>query len=358
MTRKNMSAIISRADLREVLDYDAEAGKFKWRDREGRPSYFANREPGTVGANGRLYIGLNGKRYLAHRLAWFYVKGAWPKYNVVPANGDYLDLRFSNLKEELPADTARKSSRRLGESGMRGVVWSKDKAKWRAEITVDYKNKFLGYFNTKEEAQSAYLAERAAIRAADSQNPARREALRVASNWRRLWRRTLKAAGGATGWESIEDFIVDIGEFLPNRSLEPANPETKIGPGNWQWLETLRGQFDQSTREGRIAYDRAHRTAFPDAHRDRSLKKYFGITFEQYSAMHLAQDGRCAICRNPETEERNGELRMLCVDHCHKTGAIRGLLCGGCNRAIGNFRDSPELMEAGAAYIRSHTKSG
>lgn len=58
-----------------------------------------------------------------------------------------------------------------------------------------------------------------------------------------------------------------------------------------------------------------------------------------------AHDGKCAICRR-ETS--------LCVDHCHATLTIRGMLCGRCNRAIGLLDDEPELLRVAAKYLEAH----
>ena len=61
---------------------------------------------------------------------------------------------------------------------------------------------------------------------------------------------------------------------------------------------------------------------------------------------------RCSICLSPPKEGRR-----LHVDHDHNTGRVRGLLCGPCNRAIGLFRDKPEVMTAAAAYLVAHADS-
>lgn len=63
--------------------------------------------------------------------------------------------------------------------------------------------------------------------------------------------------------------------------------------------------------------------------------------------MHDKQGGKCAVCRKPP---RPG--KKLCVDHNHKTGAVRGLLCKRCNTALGFFYDEPLLMELAADYLR------
>lgn len=71
--------------------------------------------------------------------------------------------------------------------------------------------------------------------------------------------------------------------------------------------------------------------------------------------MLAAQDGVCAICRNGEASKSNRghRRRRLTVDHDHETGQVRGLLCSGCNLALGGFRDSPDLLLAAASYLAS-----
>jgi Recombination endonuclease VII len=82
----------------------------------------------------------------------------------------------------------------------------------------------------------------------------------------------------------------------------------------------------------------------PINYRERYLKENYGISLEQYQLMLKWQGGRCAICR----KKPKG---VLCVDHCHKTGRIRGLLCRQCNSALGQFRDSRRLTMAATAFL-------
>jgi hypothetical protein len=95
------------------------------------------------------------------------------------------------------------------------------------------------------------------------------------------------------------------------------------------------------------------RARHPDKSKNHELKKRFGISFQQYEEMWLAQDGLCAICGKAETAKRNGsdQVRYLAVDHCHATGKIRALLCTGCNQGLGNFREDAELLVKAAAYL-------
>ena len=87
--------------------------------------------------------------------------------------------------------------------------------------------------------------------------------------------------------------------------------------------------------------------------RRNSLMRRYGISPEQYEVLHEAQDGVCAICKEPETARYQGTLRRLSVDHCHESGKVRGLLCGRCNQSIGRMRDSPALLEEAARYLRN-----
>ena len=89
----------------------------------------------------------------------------------------------------------------------------------------------------------------------------------------------------------------------------------------------------------------------PQRRRNTALGRLYGITAAEYEAMHTKQGGVCAICKRPEQMTRNGILRNLCVDHCHSTGKVRGLLCASCNFAIGRFLDNPELMHSAADYL-------
>ena len=84
------------------------------------------------------------------------------------------------------------------------------------------------------------------------------------------------------------------------------------------------------------------------------LKVNYGLTPEQYAAMLLEQNGVCAVCRQPETGIRRGELKSLDVDHDHKTGAVRKLLCSGCNSALGILREDPLRIRALADYIERY----
>lgn len=78
-------------------------------------------------------------------------------------------------------------------------------------------------------------------------------------------------------------------------------------------------------------------------------RKYlYGVSETQYQEQYRLQDGVCAICKNIP------DRRRLDVDHCHKTGKIRGLLCQKCNRGLGNFGDSLLTLISAVKYAHQH----
>jgi predicted nucleic acid-binding Zn ribbon protein len=83
----------------------------------------------------------------------------------------------------------------------------------------------------------------------------------------------------------------------------------------------------------------------------RGLRLNYGLTLEEYEARFEKQGGRCAICR-----ERSDQ--RLHVDHDHGTGAVRDLLCEGCNHAIGKAKEDPARLRAMAEYLERHAAEG
>lgn len=79
------------------------------------------------------------------------------------------------------------------------------------------------------------------------------------------------------------------------------------------------------------------------------LIRTYGISLKRYEELFKAQFGTCAICHNPPTKEKP----FLVVDHDHKTGKVRGLLCNKCNVAIGLLQDSMKNLHSAARYLNS-----
>lgn len=138
-----------------------------------------------------------------------------------------------------------------------------------------------------------------------------------------------------------------------------AHRSTKDGR-NTHCSECQRAQaraWNAANRERIKARNAAYAAANPDRrkrdHRQWWLKMY-GLNQESYAALLAEQGGACAICELPERviDARTGEPRRLSVDHCHTTGRVRGLLCGRCNRSIGQFADDHERLMRASEYLR------
>jgi hypothetical protein len=78
-----------------------------------------------------------------------------------------------------------------------------------------------------------------------------------------------------------------------------------------------------------------------------------GLTIEQHDKMIKLHENRCAICKKEETRKgRSGSITPLCIDHCHLSNKIRGLLCHDCNTGIGKFKDSIDFLVNAIEYLK------
>lgn len=88
-------------------------------------------------------------------------------------------------------------------------------------------------------------------------------------------------------------------------------------------------------------------TRIQSRRRNTTLKRKFGVNYNQYQAMLKEQENKCFICREPEGVSG----RILSVDHDHVTGKVRGLLCTNCNTALGKFKDSLDNLKKAIEYL-------
>jgi hypothetical protein len=88
------------------------------------------------------------------------------------------------------------------------------------------------------------------------------------------------------------------------------------------------------------------------AKRHNAWLKRYGLTKEEYETMFNNQNGLCLICKKQCSSGQN-----LSVDHCHKTGRIRGLLCKKCNSALGMLEDNIEYFQTAILYLKSYEES-
>jgi hypothetical protein len=142
--------------IREVMDYDPATGVFIRKVKTGPRHEVGERADKNLD-NGYLRIGLDGRKLLAHRVAWLYVHGAWPKGFIDHINGDRSDNRIANLRAANHRINAENQVRAhaTNRSGILGVYKFRDH--WRARITSRGKVYNLGEFDSQKEAFAAYV---------------------------------------------------------------------------------------------------------------------------------------------------------------------------------------------------------
>lgn len=146
--------------LRQVLEYDASTGIFRWKVRLS-PYAPAGSIAGTISNQGYRHIAIDRVVYLAPRLAWLYVRGEWPAGEVDHRDMNRRNDRFDNLRlasnQQNSANRRVLPSNKLGVKGVGISTWRKRKPqRYRARIRVNGVLIHLGYFSTPEDAGAAY----------------------------------------------------------------------------------------------------------------------------------------------------------------------------------------------------------
>ncbi len=159
------------------------------------------------------------------------------------------------------------------------------------------------------------------------------------------------------GPETFDVFIADVGSRPSRRHrLHPTNPNGLMGPDNYEWREALIERHDGETLEEYEArYKKEHRRVYATSYHNGSLMLKYGINRADYVRMFDAQDGKCAICGQPEIDtDKNGAIKALAVDHDHATRKVRALLCAACNTGLGKFKDDTSMLALAIAYLTKH----
>lgn len=151
--------MLKHSYLKEIISYCPETGIFTWLVK--RNSHRGKVVPGSiansVSVHGYARIGIDGSRYPAHRLAWFYVYGRWPSKQIDHINRDRLDNRIVNLREATDAENRQNMSLSVtNTSGVKGVSWDKRRKKWFSKITHNYQQISLGFHDNINDAEKAY----------------------------------------------------------------------------------------------------------------------------------------------------------------------------------------------------------
>lgn len=112
-------------------------------------------------------------------------------------------------------------------------------------------------------------------------------------------------------------------------------------------------ECERETNLARYHNKESTKKSHKEAYRKFQIKQY-GITVEDYNSMYDSQLGRCKICDSEVKPMLSGEKlsEIACIDHCHETGKVRGLLCRPCNTGLGQFKDNIFIMEKALEYLK------
>ena len=108
-------------------------------------------------------------------------------------------------------------------------------------------------------------------------------------------------------------------------------------------------KYYQNNKEKIKVKNKKYRDTHKEWKKEYQLKRKYGLSISDFNNMLLAQNMRCAICNEPFDLNNPHSIH---VDHNHKTGKIRGILCSNCNWAIGYFKDNPEYIDNASKYLR------
>lgn len=155
---KPREAKLSHEELIRLLDYDPATGVFRWKVAPSNRVH-VGQSAGSPYRRGYIFVTINGVRYAAHRLAWFYVYKFWPKNEIDHINLVSGDNRITNLREATHQQNVRNVAMQgRNRTGFKGVTpHQQSPHKFIAQITVDGRNLYLGLFDTPEDAHAEYV---------------------------------------------------------------------------------------------------------------------------------------------------------------------------------------------------------
>lgn len=143
-------------ELNELLSYNPETGDFFWKRDVGKNIKKGDRCGKPIPCH-YSQIGIKGKVYYSHRLAWVLTYKEQPPQYIDHINGDKNDNRIANLRKATNSQNmTNRGKNKTTESGLKGAYYHKKTGKYFSSICKDYKTIYLGIFDTKEEAHAAY----------------------------------------------------------------------------------------------------------------------------------------------------------------------------------------------------------
>lgn len=306
------------ADLvRHLYSYDKETGEFLWLNPPAGASH-AKATPGqragaTDPRDGSLQLRVAGRLFSASKVAWLYVNSEWPRAQLcyrdpelpLPGRDAISNIRMAGVRSELDQETLR--------------------------FTLNY-NRRSGDFTW-----------RVARKGVKRGQPAGSVRMSNGRSYRYIRIEGVDHLAPRLAW------LYERGSWPEHRLVFSDGDTLNCAIDNLS-----ESTFRHGTRQDEPLTDEERRVRQAETYRRHDLMRDFGLTPAGYQAMYDAQGGCCAICRQPETEMRQGKVKNLAVDHDHKTGAIRALLCCACNKVLGHGQDDPSLLRKMADYLEAH----
>ena len=148
--------------LRDILDYNHESGALTWKASDKRSDSWNKRYAGvaalqSIEPTGYLRGTIGGSQYKAHVICWGIYYGRYPSLEIDHINGNKSDNRIENLRSASRSENQINIGIRLNNtSGYKGASWKSRNGKWQSQIQLNGKTKYLGLYNTAEEAGAAY----------------------------------------------------------------------------------------------------------------------------------------------------------------------------------------------------------
>ena len=157
-------------------------------------------------------------------------------------------------------------------------------------------------------------------------------------------------------WLNFPSFIEGVGDRPSKDHYLVRLQDGLFSPNNYKWEQHLRKRDDESFSEWYKRKRENRISKFPLMESARNLKRKYNLSLDEYNQKLENQKFVCEICGKSETslDGRTGGTKRLAVDHDHKSGKIRGLLCWSCNTVIGKIGESLDLLDAMKTYITKY----
>jgi hypothetical protein len=145
--------MITQDKLKELLNYDPVTGVFTWKCR--RSGIKPGQRAGSPCGSGHIQITINRRKYYAHLLAWLYMRGRWPEFQLDHRDLDPANNAFRNLREATNQQNQQNTRPKRGHA-RKGVYFQR--GRWVASIRADGRRIHLGAFGTPDAASDAYAS--------------------------------------------------------------------------------------------------------------------------------------------------------------------------------------------------------